>query len=155
MFSEPHTHTNILFVLRICGLMWFTCSVEPIIIIVFLHFRGRVGHPLLHLLTLHSASPSEDRQKKKKKKLQKEKRTTESKTSLQRSKTFVNLLFKRERSRSKSPSHCAVGSEGHAHVLHPTKPIALILFDVCPRLSQWNVISVEAAFAKSNDTYCN
>ncbi|XP_070697683.1 PDZ domain-containing protein 7a [Pempheris klunzingeri] len=51
---------------------------------------------------------SEDRQKKKMQ--QKEKRSTEGKTSLQRSKTFVNLLFKKDRketSRSKSPSHHA------------------------------------------------
>ncbi|KAM9345346.1 PDZ domain-containing protein 7a [Symphorus nematophorus] len=51
---------------------------------------------------------SEDRQKKKRQ--QKEKRSTEGKTSLQRSKTFVNLLFKKDRkekSRSKSPSHHA------------------------------------------------
>ncbi|XP_073338764.1 PDZ domain-containing protein 7a [Pagrus major] len=49
---------------------------------------------------------SEDRQKKKRQ--QKEKRSAEGKTSLQRSKTFVNLLFKKDRkekSRSKSPSH--------------------------------------------------
>nr|XP_019944726.1 PREDICTED: PDZ domain-containing protein 7-like [Paralichthys olivaceus] len=51
---------------------------------------------------------SEDRQKKKRQK--KEKSSGEGKTSLQRSKTFVNLLFKRERkekSRSRSPSHGA------------------------------------------------
>ncbi|KAM6997184.1 PDZ domain-containing protein 7a [Tautogolabrus adspersus] len=51
---------------------------------------------------------SEDRQKKKRQ--QKEKRSAEGKSSLQRSKTFVNLFFKRDRkekSRSKSPSHRA------------------------------------------------
>ncbi|XP_034408316.1 PDZ domain-containing protein 7a [Cyclopterus lumpus] len=51
---------------------------------------------------------SEDRQKKKKQ--QKEKSSGEGKTSLQRSKTFVNLFFKKDRkekSRSKSPSHNA------------------------------------------------
>ncbi|XP_059214848.1 PDZ domain-containing protein 7a [Centropristis striata] len=51
---------------------------------------------------------SEDRQKKKRH--QKEKSSGEGKTSLQRSKTFVNLFFKkdrREKSRSKSPSHHA------------------------------------------------
>ncbi|XP_062286826.1 PDZ domain-containing protein 7a [Scomber scombrus] len=50
---------------------------------------------------------SEDRQKKKK---QKEKNPKEGKTGLQRSKTFVNLLFKKDRkdkNRSKSPSHHA------------------------------------------------
>ncbi|XP_037321166.2 PDZ domain-containing protein 7a [Pungitius pungitius] len=48
---------------------------------------------------------SEDRQKKKRQ--QKEKSSGEGKTSLQRSKTFVNLFFKKDRkdkSRSKSPS---------------------------------------------------
>ncbi|XP_034041360.1 PDZ domain-containing protein 7-like [Thalassophryne amazonica] len=48
---------------------------------------------------------SEDREKKKRK--EKEKTTGESRSSLRRSKTFVNLLFKRDRkekSRSKSPS---------------------------------------------------
>lgn len=57
--------------------------------------------------------PLEDR--KNKKKQQKEKRSTEGKTSLQRSKTFVNLLFKKDRkekSRSKSPSHHADKGEG-------------------------------------------
>uniref|UniRef100_A0A671YNR1 PDZ domain-containing protein 7 n=1 Tax=Sparus aurata TaxID=8175 RepID=A0A671YNR1_SPAAU len=47
-----------------------------------------------------------DRQKKNRQ--QKEKRSAEGKTSLQRSKTFVNLLFKKDRkekSRSKSPCH--------------------------------------------------
>ncbi|XP_072246469.1 PDZ domain-containing protein 7a [Leuresthes tenuis] len=47
---------------------------------------------------------------KKKKKHQKEKSPAEGKTNLQRSKTFVNLLFKKDRkekSRSKSPSHHA------------------------------------------------
>ncbi|XP_070772419.1 PDZ domain-containing protein 7a [Enoplosus armatus] len=51
---------------------------------------------------------SEDRQKKKRQ--QKQKSSAEGKTSLQRSKTFVNQLFKKERkekSRSKSPSHHA------------------------------------------------
>ncbi|XP_054456654.1 PDZ domain-containing protein 7-like [Anoplopoma fimbria] len=51
---------------------------------------------------------SEDKQKKKRQ--QKEKSSGEGKTSLQRSKTFVNLFFKKERkdkSRSKSPSHHA------------------------------------------------
>ncbi|TNN54763.1 PDZ domain-containing protein 7 [Liparis tanakae] len=51
---------------------------------------------------------SEDKQKKKKQ--QKEKSSVEGKTSLQRSKTFVNLFFKKDRkekSRSKSPSHNA------------------------------------------------
>ncbi|XP_044069619.1 PDZ domain-containing protein 7a isoform X2 [Siniperca chuatsi] len=51
---------------------------------------------------------SEDRQKKKRQ--QKQRSSVEGKTSLQRSKTFVNLLFKRDRkdkSRSKSPSHHA------------------------------------------------
>ncbi|KAL3050356.1 hypothetical protein OYC64_012401 [Pagothenia borchgrevinki] len=51
---------------------------------------------------------SEEKQKKKKQ--QKEKSTREGKTSLQRSKTFVNLFFKKDRkgkSRSKSPSHQA------------------------------------------------
>ncbi|XP_067466257.1 PDZ domain-containing protein 7a [Thunnus thynnus] len=51
---------------------------------------------------------SEDRQKKKKQ--QKEKSTKEGKSGLQRSKTLVNLLFKKDRkekSRSKSPSHHA------------------------------------------------
>ncbi|KAM7385569.1 hypothetical protein PAMP_001648 [Pampus punctatissimus] len=50
---------------------------------------------------------SEDRQKKRQ---HKEKSTKEDKTGLQRSKTFVNLLFKKDRkekSRSKSPSHHA------------------------------------------------
>ncbi|KAM7408690.1 hypothetical protein PAMA_002423 [Pampus argenteus] len=50
---------------------------------------------------------SEDRQKKRQ---HKEKSTKEGKTGLQRSKTFVNLLFKKDRkekSRSKSPSHHA------------------------------------------------
>ncbi|MED6295294.1 hypothetical protein CHARACLAT_030193 [Characodon lateralis] len=45
---------------------------------------------------------------KKKKGQQKEKGSAEGKTNLQRSKTFVNLLFKKdhkEKSRSKSPSH--------------------------------------------------
>ncbi|XP_017284378.1 PDZ domain-containing protein 7a [Kryptolebias marmoratus] len=49
---------------------------------------------------------SED--KKKKKRQQKEKRSAEGKTNLQRSKTFVNLLFKKdhkEKSHSKSASH--------------------------------------------------
>lgn len=49
--------------------------------------------------------PLEDR--KKKKRQQKEKSSAEGKTSLQRSKTFVNLLFKKDRkekSSSKSPS---------------------------------------------------
>ncbi|XP_058507327.1 PDZ domain-containing protein 7a [Solea solea] len=49
---------------------------------------------------------SEDR--KKKKKHQKEKSSVEGKSSLQRSKTFVNLLFKKDRkekNRSRSPSH--------------------------------------------------
>ncbi|KAF7663489.1 hypothetical protein LDENG_00207370 [Lucifuga dentata] len=48
---------------------------------------------------------TEDRQRKKRR--QKEKSEAEGKTSLQRSKTFVNLLFKKDRkdkSRSKSPS---------------------------------------------------
>lgn len=52
--------------------------------------------------------PSEDRQKKKKQ--QKKKHPSEGKTSLQRSKTFVNLFFKKDRkekSGSKSPSHRA------------------------------------------------
>nr|XP_046257745.1 PDZ domain-containing protein 7-like [Scatophagus argus] len=51
---------------------------------------------------------SEDRQKKKRQ--QKEKRSAEGKPSLQRSKTFVNLLFKKDRKDkgcSKSPSHHA------------------------------------------------
>nr|XP_054606098.1 PDZ domain-containing protein 7a [Nothobranchius furzeri] len=51
---------------------------------------------------------SEDRRKKKRQ--QKEKSTTEGKPNLQRSKTFVNLLFKKdhkEKSRSKSPSYHA------------------------------------------------
>ncbi|XP_075933336.1 PDZ domain-containing protein 7a [Anarhichas minor] len=51
---------------------------------------------------------SEDRQKKQRQ--QKEKSSGEGKTSLQRSKTFVNLFFKKDRkekSRSKSPSHHA------------------------------------------------
>ncbi|XP_076599641.1 PDZ domain-containing protein 7a [Chaetodon auriga] len=51
---------------------------------------------------------SEDRQKKKRQ--LKEKHSAEGKTSLQRSKTFVNLLFKKDRkekSCSKSPSHHA------------------------------------------------
>ncbi|XP_042358776.1 PDZ domain-containing protein 7a [Plectropomus leopardus] len=51
---------------------------------------------------------SEDRQKKKRQ--QKERNSGEGKTSLQRSKTFVNLFFKKDRkekSRSKSPSHHA------------------------------------------------
>ncbi|XP_029305882.1 LOW QUALITY PROTEIN: PDZ domain-containing protein 7a [Cottoperca gobio] len=51
---------------------------------------------------------SEEKQKKKIQ--QKEKSTGERKTSLQRSKTFVNLFFKKDRkgkSRSKSPSHHA------------------------------------------------
>ncbi|KAF3708211.1 PDZ domain-containing protein 7 [Channa argus] len=46
---------------------------------------------------------SEDAQQKKRQ--QKEKRTAKDKTHLQRSKTFVNLLFKKDKSRSKSPSH--------------------------------------------------
>ncbi|XP_030604200.1 PDZ domain-containing protein 7a [Archocentrus centrarchus] len=49
---------------------------------------------------------SEERQKKKRQ--HREKSSEEGKTSLKRSKTFVNLLFKKdrkERSRSKSPSH--------------------------------------------------
>ncbi|XP_034537926.1 PDZ domain-containing protein 7a isoform X2 [Notolabrus celidotus] len=49
-------------------------------------------------------------ERKKKKKHQKEKQSSEGKTSLQRSKTFVNLLFKKDRkekSRSKSPSRRA------------------------------------------------
>ncbi|KAL3972033.1 transcription initiation factor TFIIB [Sarotherodon galilaeus] len=51
---------------------------------------------------------SEERQKKKRQ--HREKSSEEGKTSLKRSKTFVNLLFKKdrkERSRSKSPSHRA------------------------------------------------
>lgn len=70
-------------------------------------------------------------EKQKKKKQQKEKSTREGKTSLQRSKTFVNLFFKKDRkgkSRSKSPSHqadkggCTV--TGHlfssqAQIMHP------------------------------------
>ncbi len=55
----------------------------------------------------------EERQKKKRQ--QKEKRSAEDKTSLQRSKTFVNLLFRKERkekSRSKSPSPRADKGEG-------------------------------------------
>ncbi|XP_029925890.1 PDZ domain-containing protein 7a isoform X2 [Myripristis murdjan] len=49
---------------------------------------------------------TEDKQKKKKQ--QKERSAAEGKTTLRRSKTFVNLLFKRDRkdkSRTKSPSH--------------------------------------------------
>ncbi|KAK5854046.1 hypothetical protein PBY51_015150 [Eleginops maclovinus] len=49
-------------------------------------------------------------EKEKKKRQQKEKSAREGKTSLQRSKTFVNLFFKKDRkgkSRSKSPSHQA------------------------------------------------
>ncbi|KAM3862978.1 PDZ domain-containing protein 7a [Diretmus argenteus] len=49
---------------------------------------------------------TEDKQKKKKQ--QKDKSTAEDKTTLQRSKTFVNLLLgrdRKEKSRSKSPSH--------------------------------------------------
>lgn len=52
--------------------------------------------------------PLEERQKKKRQ--HREKSSEEGKTSLKRSKTFVNLLFKKdrkERSRSKSPSHRA------------------------------------------------
>uniref|UniRef100_A0A3Q3ERF6 PDZ domain containing 7a n=1 Tax=Labrus bergylta TaxID=56723 RepID=A0A3Q3ERF6_9LABR len=55
-----------------------------------------------------TASGEKDRQKKKRQ--QKEKRSAEGKSSLQRSKTFVNLFFKKDRkekSRSKSPSHHA------------------------------------------------
>lgn len=82
----------------------------------------------MHTTTLFS--PLEDRQKKKK---QKEKNTKEGKTGLQRSKTLVNLLFKKDRkdkNRSKSPSHHADRGEGlgqvtffsfFAHILHPTK----------------------------------
>ncbi len=65
----------------------------------------------------------EDRQKKKRQ--QRQKGPAEGKTSLQRSKTFVNLLFKKDRkekSRSKSPSHHADKGEGGSQViLHPTK----------------------------------
>ncbi|XP_029030859.1 PDZ domain-containing protein 7a isoform X2 [Betta splendens] len=53
---------------------------------------------------------SEDRQKKKKKQQQTEQSVAENKNSLQRSKTFVNLLFKKDRrdkGRSKSPSRHA------------------------------------------------
>ncbi|KAM6916775.1 PDZ domain-containing protein 7a [Xenentodon cancila] len=51
---------------------------------------------------------SEDRKKKKKRQQKETQSTAEGKTSLQRSKTFVSLLFKKDRkekSRSKSPSH--------------------------------------------------
>uniref|UniRef100_A0A3Q3WWB0 PDZ domain-containing protein 7 n=1 Tax=Mola mola TaxID=94237 RepID=A0A3Q3WWB0_MOLML len=60
-------------------------------------------------------SPSEDRQKKKRQ--QKERQSAEGKASLQRSKTFVNLFFKKERkekSRSKSASHHDDKGEGRA-----------------------------------------
>uniref|UniRef100_A0A3Q1FJ85 PDZ domain-containing protein 7 n=1 Tax=Acanthochromis polyacanthus TaxID=80966 RepID=A0A3Q1FJ85_9TELE len=56
-------------------------------------------------LFLFFSPPLEDRQKKKKQ--QSKKSSAEGKTSLQRSKTFVNLFFKKDRkekSRSKSPS---------------------------------------------------
>ncbi|KAM4606945.1 PDZ domain-containing protein 7a [Polymixia lowei] len=58
---------------------------------------------------------TEDKQKKKR---QQKKMVTEGKTSLQRSKTFVNLLFKRDRrdkSRSKSPSHRADRDKERGH----------------------------------------
>ncbi|XP_061601007.1 PDZ domain-containing protein 7a [Cololabis saira] len=53
---------------------------------------------------------SEDRKKKKRRQQKETQSTTEGKTSLQRSKTFVSLLFKKDRkekSPSKSPSHHA------------------------------------------------
>lgn len=53
----------------------------------------------------------EDRQKKKRQ--QKKKRSADGKTSLQRSKTFVNLLFKKDH-KEKSPSHHAGKGEGAA-----------------------------------------
>ncbi|XP_045927373.1 PDZ domain-containing protein 7-like [Micropterus dolomieu] len=67
---------------------------------------------------------SEDRQKKKRQ--QKQKSSGEGKTSLQRSKTFVNLLFKKDRkdkNRSKSPSHNAdKDKEGDRHFQLLTSP---------------------------------
>ncbi|XP_041866915.1 PDZ domain-containing protein 7a [Melanotaenia boesemani] len=59
---------------------------------------------------------SEDR--KKKKKQQREKSSAEGKASLQRSKTFVNLLFKKDRkekNRSKSPSHHTDKNKEQSH----------------------------------------
>lgn len=61
-----------------------------------------------HIGVIFDFLPSEDRQKKKRQ--QKKKHSSEGKTGLQRSKTFVNLFFKKdhkEKSGSKSPSHRA------------------------------------------------
>lgn len=61
-----------------------------------------------YLVSFFDFLPPEDRQKKKRQ--QKKKHPSEGKTSLQRSKTFVNLFFKKDRkekSGSKSPSHRA------------------------------------------------
>ena len=71
------------------------------------------NHVGCFFLVFYFCPPVEDRQKKKRQ--QKEKRSAEGKTSLQRSKTFVNLLFKKDRkekSRSKSPSHHVDKGEG-------------------------------------------
>lgn len=73
--------------------------------------------------------PLEERQKKKRQ--HREKSSEEGKTSLKRSKTFVNLLFKKdrkERSRSKSPSRRAnkgeravTGCGFFFHIVQPAK----------------------------------
>lgn len=61
----------------------------------------------------------EDRLKKNRQ--EKEKQSAEGKASLQRSKTFVNLIFKKDRkekSRSKSPSHRDKGKSTSTDFLH-------------------------------------
>ena len=75
-------------------------------------FRGvRRGGVLCIKMNLVSflSHPPEDKQKKKRQ--QKEKNTEGSKT-LRRSKTFVNLLFKRERRREASREKRDTGTDG-------------------------------------------
>lgn len=85
--------------------MWYQISIETFDIFDLFS--------IIHTILSSFFPPSEDRQKKNRQ--QKEKRSAEGKTSLQRSKTFVNLLFKKDRkekSRFKSPSHHQDKGEG-------------------------------------------
>lgn len=72
--------------------------------------------------------PLEDRQKKKRQ--QKKKHSAEGKTSLQRSKTFVNLLFRKDRkekSCSKSPSHHA--DKGEDSLFFPAQHKLILTYE--------------------------
>lgn len=116
MFSTANTEKqNVLLVLWVntlsgrflydlVGLLKFLFALIEIHLHVFKSCFTAFGGFILSSFFL----PPEDKQKKKKQ--QKEKSSVEGKTSLQRSKTFVNLFFKKDRkekSRSKSPSHNA------------------------------------------------